>query len=221
MATKLPDNFFRGEDLSGKKINAITVIAFSRRVRASGKAPKIMWLCKCDCGREIEINGAMLHTGLKNCGCGINRKFRTKHGLSKHPIYRSWLEMRRRCLSKNDIAYPNWGGKGITICERWSNFALFYEDMIPTWKAGLSLGRINNHRGYSPANCRWETDKEQNNNTSNNRIIKIGSEEKTMTQWLEFYGITANCFYNRMKRGMPEDQAMSWPSGVPWSRSIQ
>lgn len=227
---KLPDNVFSGEDLSGRRFGIITVLKFLKRKKIPS-GTRGYWLCKCDCGTERGIAGTSLRAGrTKSCGCvnllgkprrsGPNRKI-NYHGLSRtSPIYRIWSEMRRRCLSEKSLLYPDYGGRGITICERWDNFQLFHHDMIGAWKAGLSLGRINNHRGYSPANCCWQTSKEQNNNQRGNRLIRIGDETKTMAQWLEHYGISANCFYNRLKRGMTEAQAMSWPSGVPWSRPI-
>jgi len=80
------------------------------------------------------------------------------------PEWRAWSNMRNRCSNPNHKAWKNYGGRGITVCERWESFENFYADMGPRPASGHSLDRIDNSRGYSPDNCRWATLKEQNNN---------------------------------------------------------
>jgi len=87
-----------------------------------------------------------------------------KHGMSKHPIYLVWDSMRRRCQDSNRKDYADYGGRGIKVCERWQDSANFIEDMLPTWKPGLTLDRINNDGNYEPGNCRWVTMTEQLSN---------------------------------------------------------
>jgi len=96
------------------------------------------------------------------------------HGLSKHPLYRVWLQMRARCNCLTDDSYPNYGGRGIYICERWSGpdgFPNFLADMgerpeekYPNGRSRYSLDRIDNDGPYSPENCKWSTMSEQNRN---------------------------------------------------------
>lgn len=98
----------------------------------------------------------------------------------------SYYEMVSRCTKPNDPAYANYGGRGITICERWSSFQAFYEDMGSRPK-GLSLGRIDNNLGYFPENCRWETREQQNQNTRLRRDNKVAVKglywDKTQNIW--------------------------------------
>lgn len=83
-----------------------------------------------------------------------------RRGQKMSPIYKCWLHMRGRCLTKTDRKYPDYGGRGITICVRWDSFENFYADMGDK-PDGLTLGRIDNDGNYEPSNCRWETAEDQ------------------------------------------------------------
>lgn len=128
-----------------------------------------------------------------------------------NPIYRKWIEMRRRCLNPLRREFPRYGGRGIKICERWMSFSNFQEDMLPTWKPGLSLDRIDNDGDYSPDNCRWATISMQNRNTSQNHRINVNGETLTIAEWSERTGLVHQTIRHRLLRGWSPEQAVYLP----------
>jgi len=116
------------------------------------------------CGTTFECQKSMkkVHCS-KSCGCRSSRNRR--HGLSDTPIHRVWSDMKYRCELPTNQAYPRYGGRGITVCERWQTFENFLEDMGDK-PPGMSIDRIDNDKGYEPSNCRWATDLEQSRNRS-------------------------------------------------------
>lgn len=120
--------------------------------------------CVCKCGTTRLVNPSLLRAATsKSCGCyvGFLRKTTPSpcktHGLSGHPLHSVWCAMRSRCLNPDNSSYGNYGGRGITVCDEWSDFGSFYEWAIPKWSPGLTLDRTDNACGYSPSNCRFVT----------------------------------------------------------------
>lgn len=111
---------------------------------------------------------------------------RAYHGMTGTRVHHIWRQMRYRCTSPNAQEYKNYGGRGITFCERWNSFSAFLEDMGEP-EGNLTLERIDNSKGYEPGNCKWATYKEQlNNRRDNNRVTAFGRTQ-TLTQWAEEY----------------------------------
>lgn len=131
----------------------------------------VIWECKCDCGNIIEVQSSYLSKekrGRKSCGC-LMSDAKKVHGHTssngyRSKTYRSWDGMKQRCLNPNNPKYDLYGGRGITVCERWLNsFENFLEDMGERPNE-TSIDRINNDGNYEPLNCKWSTIEEQNNN---------------------------------------------------------
>lgn len=118
---------------------------------------------QCACGTERVLDACDVAKGRsKSCGC--NRKTATStHGKSGTPTYRSWRAMLNRCTNPNFIGYAQYGGRGITVCDRWREFAAFLADMGER-PEGMTLDRIDVDGPYRPDNCRWATISQQNAN---------------------------------------------------------
>jgi hypothetical protein len=151
---------FRQEnDLTGKQFNKWTVLLLS-----GIKSKNAYYLCRCECGREKEVSGWSLNRG--RSGACPNCRIKD-HGMSKTSTFRIWSGILRRCTNENFKSYKYYGGRGITVCDRWLLFENFLEDM-GIRPEGLQIDRINNDGNYEPGNCRWTTPKENlsNRNTS-------------------------------------------------------
>lgn len=97
-----------------------------------------------------------------------------QHGMAKkgneHPIYLAWSGMKKRCLNLNSTNYKNYGGRGISVCDRWLKFENFRDDMLASWQEGLQLDRIDVNGNYEPSNCRWVTRSENCKNRRNKAV---------------------------------------------------
>lgn len=144
-------------DLTNRVFGRLT--ALSRSENKSNRAT--VWLCVCMCGSHATVMTNHLIAGhTKSCGCLVtdsNKKRNTTHGHTNHKLYWVWSKMKGRCTNKNDKKYHNYGGRGITVCKKWSDsFAQFLEWSIDNgWQAGLQIDREDNNKGYSPSNCRY------------------------------------------------------------------
>ncbi len=160
-------NTAKPTDLSGQKFGRLVAVRLAPSRVISGHK-RTQWLCRCECGKEITASSAPLKRGhVKSCGCFKLESFRertTRHGCYKTPEYRAWVAMRERCNDPSSQSYAKYGARGITVCERWKNFANFLADMGQRPSPQLSIDRINNDGPYSPDNCRWATPSQQNRN---------------------------------------------------------
>lgn len=144
------------------------------------------WECLCKCGSMHKTTLNRLQSGKSNnCGCLSKEKWKTAattHGLSKHPIRKVWEAMLDRCTNPSNKRYKNYGGRNINVCVDWLSLEKFAEDMLSSYKKGLTLDRINNDQGYSKVNCRWVDLKVQANNRTSNVKYEYKNQLKTISE---------------------------------------
>lgn len=163
------------EDLTGLVFGRLCVV---ERV-ASASRPK--WKCVCQCSAIKAVMAVELKSGkTKSCGCydaDRKRLDTVKHGRTRTPTYNCWANMKARCENKNRSDFKNYGGRGICVCESWSEFANFLADMGEK-PGGLSIDRIDNNGNYEPGNCRWATASQQRRNQRAAAEIGKASHER-------------------------------------------
>lgn len=201
-------------DLTGQRFGRLVVEG-----RDHTRAKWVYWICRCDCGKKKSVIGASLKSGgTRSCGClhdenSKNTKWKT-HGESGTRLYRKWQSMKARCYQPNSTKYKNYGGRGITVCDQWrSDYAAFRDWALANgYEDGLTIDRIDVNGNYEPSNCRWTTQKKQQNNRSNNRMLTYNGETKSLTEWAEDTGISEMVLRARItKLGWSVERALTEP----------
>lgn len=192
-------------DLTGQKIGRWQILSLA------GKKPgynEYLWNCRCECGTAKQVNGSTIKTGRsKSCGC-YSADLVRKHGMDGTPTYNAWAHMLTRCNNVRHKQYPEYGGRGIKVCDEWHKFENFFADMGEK-PDGYSLDRIDNDAGYSKANCRWATITQQ----IRNRRVSVKREHngimKSAAEIAAENGIKWRTVYERLRRGMSIEDAVS------------
>lgn len=168
--------------------------------------PRRMFRCQCECGNIGEVQLSCLRNGHStSCGCEQKKKasiVNTKHGLEKHPLYNTWKNMKKRCNYPNASEYENYGGRGISVCEEWSNsFQNFYDWAINNgWSKELTIDRIDTNGNYCPENCRWANVETQMNNMTKNHYIEYNGNTYTLSTLSKHLNIPYNIVRYRLSR---------------------
>ena len=204
-------------DLTGQVFDRLTVVEFAGK----DKRGKILWSCRCVCGKEKAVRSDRLKSGAtRSCGC-LQREAVARiqeenitHGHARRgnvtKTRQAWNHMKQRCYNPKDTGYKHYGGRGIQVCDRWlDSFENFLEDMgeVPY---RLTLERVNNNGNYEPGNCKWTTQKRQQNNRRNNKIIEFNGKTHTMSEWADILGINSATLKKRLRnwsieRALTED----------------
>lgn len=204
----------------GQTFGFLTVLREAPR-KVYGKRGEMsrMLECSCICGKRFIVRLTSVTNNLtRSCGCKRGFHARESRKISgfvpqrKYAARSSWRNMLNRCYNTKFHDYSNYGGRGISVCDRWRHsFSNFLSDMGER-PEGCSLDRIDNNGNYSPENCRWETRKNQNRNKRTNFILTFRGESACFMDWCERLGVHHNTLHNRLKRaGMSVEEAFTKP----------
>lgn len=196
----------RPKDLMGNVYGHLTVTAFEGKIKKHAQA-RPYWRCLCACGESVVVTQNHLNNGqVTSCGC---KNGNPESNFAKHKReYGVWAGMRDRCRNPHSTNWHKYGGRGITVCERWDDFRNFLADMGPR-PDGMTLDRINNDGNYEPGNCRWATPEVQAFNTRRNRFFTYNGVTRSLTQWADAYGIKFGTLWQRIEKGWPIDIALT------------
>lgn len=199
------------QDLTGCRFGRLTVIS-----RAENKNGKVVWHCKCDCGNESDVYATCLKSGnTKSCGC--YQRFRASttgviHGeTQKTRLYNIWNNIKERCYGVNCKDYPDYGSRGISVCDEWrNNYLSFKQWAIENgYNDSMSIDRIDVNGDYEPSNCRWATNIVQANNKRNSRFVEFRGETHTLSEWSRIKHINVNTLYSRLTKGWGAEMALT------------
>ena len=201
---------FPKKDLTGQRFGRLAVTGL-----AEYRGTQPCWHCQCDCGNlRIVLNGSLLRGATKSCGClhaEFCHTYTRRHGQCYTAIYKRWKAMMQRCsIDPSKRNYKYYAGRGIYVCERWCIFENFYADMGGIPPKG-TLERLDNNQGYFKENCIWATQKQQNNNRSDNRLLSYGGKTQTLVMWAEEKSLNPATLRARLRRRWTIEDALTIP----------
>lgn len=200
-------------DHTNKTFGRLTVLSFSHMDNFGHS----VWFCQCSCGTIKTIIGDCLKRGTTlSCGClALERQkaANVKHGKSHYREYDVWAAMVQRCTRLTHPSYADYGGRGITVCERWlSSIDTFLEDIGRRPSDRHSLNRIDNDGNYEPKNCEWTTRDVQSRNMRSNRYLTFQGMSLIMKDWATHLGMNYGTLRARFRYGWSVERALSTPT---------
>jgi len=189
----------RMKDITGQRFHRLVAL----EPMFQDKKGQWHWRCACDCGNECVVVGVDLRNGrAHSCGCYAREAVSKRefiHGLSGHSIYRIHRGMMLRCYDPSNKAYKYYGVRGITVCEEWHKFEIFYEWALKNgYEDKLTIERINVNGNYCPENCTWIPKEEQANNKQNSLWFTYNGETKILKHWADDLGQDYHTLYRRV-----------------------
>lgn len=191
----------------GDRFSELEVVAEDGR----NKHGAVMWVCLCSCGKTSRVQSGSLTSG-NTKSCGHLSPVQKKHGGKTDVEYHVWSTINQRCCNPKHHKYSNYGGRGITFCDRWkADYAAFLRDMGRRPFPGAQIDRIDNNKGYEPGNCRWVTPTQNARNRRSSRFLTASNgDRRTLAEWSEVLGVSAFVISSRIKRGMSEADALAY-----------
>lgn len=176
----------------------------------------IIWLCQCDCGKQVKLSATDLKRN-KSCGCWKSQRMvqLNKERSFIEPEYRRlnniWHGILSRCYDSQNISFCRYGAKGIKVCEEWHEFDNFKKWAINNnYVDNLTIDRIDNKGNYCPENCRWVTMKDQCNNRKTNCLITAFGETLNIKQWSEKTGLKPNTIAYRLAHQWSVEETLTF-----------
>jgi hypothetical protein len=205
----------------GEKFNRLTVLS-DAPAYPGNRNRRIVARCECGVVRDYVLSEVRLGK-TKSCGC-IRSDYSASqtHGHTKgkkfSPEYHSWASMITRCTNPKAESYPDYGGRGIQVCERWRTFQNFLDDMGARPR-GMTLERNEVNGNYEPTNCVWATLRKQTNNSRRNTVLEYDGRRQTISEWAEEFGLAYNTLFARVVRlKWPAERALKTPPGPSYQR---
>lgn len=190
-------------ELTGQTFGELTVL---QRASSGSK-----WMCLCSCGKETSVVSAKLKSGhTKSCGHLAAKGVHPTHGDSESREYRIWTFIIQRCYNPKRAQYYRYGGRGIKMCDRWRNdYAAFLADMGRAPFDGAQIDRIDNDKDYSPENCRWVSQAENNANRSTAHYVEHDGRRLSLSAWARVMRVPVRLLSVRASRGWTDSEIVT------------
>jgi hypothetical protein len=197
------------------KFGKLQILGAAFKTRRSDSRTDWQVVASCECGNIKCYYLRNLVTGMTtSCGCVQKKRAsmaNTTHGKRKSHLYAVWNAMLARCQNLKNKSYKNYGGRGISVCDRWKSFENFYSDMGDRPSEQHTIDRIDNNKDYCPENCRWVTRNVQATNKRNNRYLEYNGKTQTVSQWAKEFGMGAATLKSRLLLGWSVEKALTVP----------